>query len=241
AAAFANRNFLAHADLVGRNVHLAAVHCDVAMADELASLTPGQAKTQAVNHGVEAALQLLQKHLAGDTFRAHRLLEVIAELTFLGKVDALGFLLLAQLQSVSHDLSLAVFSVLAGREVALLDRTFIGKTFWPLEEQLHALAAAQTTHCIFVTCQFFFSYSMQPVYRTGFPSSRLKIVVADASKPSKSIRPDRPRETRPAATRTDMSLLQPLHPARSLARDTPAYRSHTSKTSHPAPPQSATG
>ena len=55
------------------------------------------------------------------------LLEVVAELAFLGEVDALCLLLFAQLQTVADDLRLAVFAVLAGRKVALLDRTLVGE------------------------------------------------------------------------------------------------------------------
>jgi hypothetical protein len=46
------------------------------------------------------------------------------------------------LQAVADDFGFAIFPVLAGSEVTLLDRALIAKTFWPLEEQLHALAAA---------------------------------------------------------------------------------------------------
>src|SRR6266567_1914953 len=108
----------------------------------MARLTTGHAESDAINHGIQAALKLLQQQLAGHTLRPCCLLEVVAELAFLSEVDALGFLLLAQLQTVAYDLVLAVLAVLAWSKVALLNRTFIGETFWPLEEQLHTLAAA---------------------------------------------------------------------------------------------------
>jgi hypothetical protein len=60
----------------------------------------------------------------------------------LGEVDALGFLLLAELQAIAHNLCLAIFAVLAGSEIALFDRTLVGETFCALEKQLHSLAAA---------------------------------------------------------------------------------------------------
>src|SRR5207248_10326834 len=66
----------------------------------------------------------------------------------------LGFLLFAELQAVANNLGLAIFTVLSRSEIALLDGTLIGKTFCPFEEQLHALAAAQTTYRTFITCQF---------------------------------------------------------------------------------------
>ena len=70
------------------------------------------------------------------------LLEVVAELAFLGEVHALGFLLLAQLQAVAYDFGFAVFAVLAGSKVALFDGTLIAEALGAFEEQLHALAAA---------------------------------------------------------------------------------------------------
>ena len=57
--------------------------------------------------------------------RAGCLLVVGAELAFQREVDALGLLLLAQLQTVAYDLRLAVAAVLAGGEVALLNRAFL--------------------------------------------------------------------------------------------------------------------
>ena len=101
---------------------------------------------------------MLQEQFAGHALGAGRLLEVITELAFLGKVDALGFLLLAQLKTVTDDFRLAILTVLPGGEVTLLDRTFIAETFSALEEQLHALTATETANCIFITCQVVFSF-----------------------------------------------------------------------------------
>ena len=78
----------------------------------------------------------------GDTFLSHRLLIKIPKLSFENPVVPPRLLLFTQLQAIAYDLCLFVFSVLTGSEVSLLDRTFICETFWPLEEQLHALAAA---------------------------------------------------------------------------------------------------
>src|SRR5581483_6196581 len=82
--------------------------------------------------------------LAGDAARALGLLEVPAELVLEHAVDALDLLLLAQLQTVAGQLRLAGLAVLPRREVALLDRALLGVAPFPLEEQLHRLAAAQT-------------------------------------------------------------------------------------------------
>ncbi len=96
---------------------------------------------------------MLQQHFAGNALGARRFLEVIAELAFLGEVHALGLLLLAKLQAVAHDFRLAVLAMLARSEVALLDGTFIAEAFGAFEEQLHALAAAETADGIGITGQ----------------------------------------------------------------------------------------
>ena len=141
-AVLANRNFLARADLIRRDIHLAAINGDVSVAHQLPCLTPRLRKTQTKNHVVQTPLELLQQQLAGHTTRARGLLEVVAELAFLGKVNALRFLLFAQLQTLAHDLGLAVFPMLSGSEVALLDGALVAETFRAFEEQLYALAAA---------------------------------------------------------------------------------------------------
>jgi hypothetical protein len=65
----------------------------------------------------------------------------------------LALLLFAQLQAVAHDFGFAVFAVLAGSEIALLDGTLIAETLCAFEEQLHALAAAETADWIGITGQ----------------------------------------------------------------------------------------
>ena len=141
--------------LVRGNVHLAAIHLNVAMTHKLARLTTRYAEAQAVHDVVQAALELLQKQFASDALGAGSLLEIIPELAFLGKVNTLGFLLLAKLQAVTYDFRLAVLAVLAGSKIALLDGTPLSlKHLVPLRNsQLHALAAAETTDGIGITCQ----------------------------------------------------------------------------------------
>ena len=126
---------------------------DVTMTHQLASLAPRHGKAETIHHVVQTPLQLLQQHLAGDAFGAKGAFEVVAELAFLGEVDALRLLLLAKLQTVAHDLGLAILAVLAGREIALFDRTLVRKALCAFEEQLHALAAAKAAYCVFVPCQ----------------------------------------------------------------------------------------
>jgi hypothetical protein len=130
---------------------------DVAVPHQLTGLATGHSESKAVDHVVQATLQLLQQHLAGHTPGAGRFLEIVPELAFLGKVNALGLLLLAQLQAVANDLGFAVLAMLAGSKIPLLDGTLIAEAFSAFEEQLHALAAAETTDGIGITRQVVFS------------------------------------------------------------------------------------
>src|SRR5438874_618035 len=141
------------------------------MAHQLACLTARCGKAHAVDDVVETRLQLLQQLFAGHALGAGGLLKVIAELFFQREIDALGFLLFAQLQTVADDLGFAVLAMLSGGVVTLLDRTFFAETICALEEQLHSLAAAKTTYCSGVTCHFFSSLSQgRSVYANGVAS-----------------------------------------------------------------------
>src|SRR6202034_3883079 len=140
-AVLADGNFLARAHFVRRNVDLAIVDGDVAMANQLPRLAPRLRETQAKHHIIQTPLQLLQQQFAGYALCARGLLEVVSKLAFQREVDTLGFLLLAQLQAVANNLGFAVFPMLSGSEVALLDGTLIAKTLCAFEEKLHALAA----------------------------------------------------------------------------------------------------
>src|SRR5271166_2012586 len=124
-ALLTHRNLVPNIHLERRDVDLPAVHRYVTMADELAGLTARHREPEAVHHVVETALQLLKQHLAGNALGTGGTLEVVAELAFLGEVDALCLLLLTQLQAVAYDFRLAVLAVLAGREIALFDRTLV--------------------------------------------------------------------------------------------------------------------
>ncbi len=141
-AVLANGDLFTRAHLVRRDVYLAAIHLDMTMPYQLPGLTAGNAEAHTVDNVVQPAFELLQQDFAGHALGARGLLEVVAELPFLGKVHTLGLLLLAQLQTVAHNLGFSVFSVLTRSEVTLLDRAFIGEAFGALEEQLHALTAA---------------------------------------------------------------------------------------------------
>ncbi len=134
-----NANLVAHAHLERRNVDLAAIHFDVAVANDLAGLTARNGEAETESHVVKTALKLLDQQLAGDALRAAGLLVIRAELALKREVDALGLLLFAQLQAVAYDLGLAVAAVLAGREVALLDRATCPKSIWCPSEKAWCL------------------------------------------------------------------------------------------------------
>jgi hypothetical protein len=112
------------------------------VADQLARLPPRLREAETEDYVIETPLKLLQKQFAGHTTRACGLFKIVTELAFEREVDAFGFLLLAQLQTVADNLGLAVFPMLSGSEVAFLDGTLIAKTLCAFEEQLHPLAAA---------------------------------------------------------------------------------------------------
>ncbi len=143
AAALPHRHDVARLHRERRDVHLAAVHREVAVAHELPRLRPRRGEAEAVGDVVEPPLEQLQQRLAGDAARPLRLLEVAPELVLEHAVDALDLLLLAQLHAVAGQLRLARLAVLPGREVALLDRALLRVAALALEEQLHPLAAAQ--------------------------------------------------------------------------------------------------
>ena len=105
------------------------------------------AEAQPVDHVVEAPLELAREQvLAHDALLVRRARsKVRRNWPLQHAVEALHLLLLAQLQAVALQLALdaPALAVLAGRVVALLDRALLGEAAVALQEQLHALAAAQ--------------------------------------------------------------------------------------------------
>src|SRR5205807_916687 len=78
-----------------------------------------------VDHVGQPSFEQLQQGHAGDAARSLGRLEIPAELILEHAVDALDFLLFAQLDAVAGELGLPRLAMLAGREVALLDRTLL--------------------------------------------------------------------------------------------------------------------
>src|SRR4051794_21575440 len=148
-ALLAHGNLRSGRHLERRHVYLAAVHMNVAVAYELARLAPRNREAEAIHNIVEARFELLQQALTGDAPGACGNLEVGAELPFLAEVDALGLLLLAKLEAVADDFRLAIFAVLARREVAFLNRTLVSEALRALEEELHAFTTTKPAYCVF--------------------------------------------------------------------------------------------
>ena len=113
--AFADRDLVADLALEGRDVDLAAVDLNVAVADDLTGLTAAHREAEAVADVVETGLKLLEQEFAGDAGLVRGLLVVGAELGLEREVDALGLLLLAKLQTVADDLLLTSWTGRAGR------------------------------------------------------------------------------------------------------------------------------
>jgi hypothetical protein len=93
--------------------------------------------------------------LTGDTLAPVGLVEGAPELPFQQAIDAAKLLLLPELQAVGPNLAPATHPVLTGGRVATLDRALFLVTALALEEQLHALSAAQSTYGSSVSCHVF--------------------------------------------------------------------------------------
>src|SRR3954453_14877671 len=135
------RDDVAVADLVARDVDATAVDRPVAMADELAGLPARAGEAEADEDVVEAPLEQRQQVLARDAGLRRRLLVVVPELLLEHAVVAAGLLLLAQLHAVLA-LLLAAAAVVAGRVRAALDAALVGEAALPLEEELLPLTTA---------------------------------------------------------------------------------------------------
>jgi hypothetical protein len=99
--------------------------------------------------------RLLEQEFAGNASLVRGLLVVGAELGLEREVDALGLLLLAQLQTVAHNLlDLLALAVLAWGEVALLNGALVSKALRALEEEFCSVAATKAADGSCVTCHF---------------------------------------------------------------------------------------
>src|SRR5262249_17395390 len=152
------------------NVDLATVELEVAGAHELPRLGVVGREAQTVDDVVEAPLEQLDEVLAGDALHPRRLVVVAAELALGDPVDALDFLLLAQLLAVVRRLLAARLAVLPRRIGPPLVPALVGVAAVALEEQLHVLAPAEPADWSGVTCHRRFPLYRLARVRLGAPS-----------------------------------------------------------------------
>src|ERR1035441_6850191 len=156
-AGFADRNHVAHFNHRRRDIALAAVDIDVAVAHHLAGLGAAGAEAHPEDDAVQAALQVLHQVLAGDALLQRCLLEGDAELAFQHAVHAAHLLFLAKLQAVAHNLLGAVLTMLPWNEVALFDSALLAVAALALEVEFHALSPALPANGANISCQVAFS------------------------------------------------------------------------------------
>src|ERR1019366_4767905 len=92
------------------------------------------------------------------------------------EVDALGLLLLAQLQTVAHNLLyLARLAVLAWGEVPLFNGALLGEALWSFEEELDAVAAAHAADGSCVTCHFYLLIRVSIALQATWPFFTIRV------------------------------------------------------------------
>src|SRR5438128_774060 len=111
-AGFTNGDFIAGLYGERRDIDLAGIDLNMAVAHHLTSLSAAGSKPHAVDHTVQAPFEQREQVFTGDALHVRRFLEVVAELRFEQTVDALGFLFFAKLQTVADDLGLTIFPML---------------------------------------------------------------------------------------------------------------------------------
>src|SRR5712692_4356101 len=141
AARLLHRERVAGLDRVARRLGDLGVHDDVAVRDELAGLRAGLRESGAIDRVVETALEIDEQRLTRRALLLRRALEGVRHLLLEHAVNAAGLLLLTKLEREVGDLAAALL-VHAGRRAALLEGA-LGDALLALEEELHALAAAQ--------------------------------------------------------------------------------------------------
>src|ERR1700733_1592938 len=152
------RHFIAHLHQVAGNIHLLALHADVTVQYELASLRPRPGKARAIAHVVQAPFEHDHQVRSGRALGALRLFEIVAELPLEQSVGALDLLLFTQLDAIADHLRPTSLAMLAGNKVALLDRAFFRKTPEAFQEELLPLPTAQPANRFTMSCQVLFSF-----------------------------------------------------------------------------------
>src|SRR5437762_5886623 len=125
---------------VARGLRLASVHGDVAVGHELPRLRARLGEAGAIDGVVETCLEVDEERLARGAGHFGGAVERVLHLTLEHAVHAPRLLLLTKLKREVASLTAALL-VHAGRGRALLERA-LGEALLSLEEELHALAAA---------------------------------------------------------------------------------------------------
>src|ERR1041384_7682584 len=141
AALLLHRHDVADLHLERRDVHLAVVHPEVAVAHELPRLGAGVGEAEPEDHVVEALLEVLQKIFAGLALRRRAAQVVAAELRLEQAVEALHLLLFTELHAVLGELG-APLAVLARRIRTALDGALVRVAAVALQVHLQIFAPA---------------------------------------------------------------------------------------------------
>jgi hypothetical protein len=142
AALFANGDHLAFPYRVRGDVHLIAVHQDVAVADKLPCLGAGSTDPNPIDGIIQATFQQRKQGFSRYPFRGERLLEIVPELGFQDPVEATQLLFFPQLQAVTRDPGAASLAVLSGYEVAPVNSTLACEAPLTFQEKLNAFSTA---------------------------------------------------------------------------------------------------
>jgi hypothetical protein len=143
AALLSGFNHVTRPHLERWDVNFAAIHLEVAMTDHLSRLCAAGTETHAVHDVVEPLLKHAKQILTGDSGHLAGFFEQVPELPFEQPVVPASLLLFTKLKTIADNLGLAVLAVLAGNEVAALNRALFCMTPLPLQEELHSLTPAQ--------------------------------------------------------------------------------------------------
>ena len=159
-----SRLFVANLDLVARaqddarDVDALAVHQDVPVADDLPRLRAREREAEAVHDVVEPRLEQAEHLLARTALPARRVEVVLLELALQHAVDAADLLLLAKADRVLAQLDARLAVLPRGIRPAGV-RALLGVAALALEEELHALAAAQLANGTVITSHLLSSLS----------------------------------------------------------------------------------
>ena len=134
----------------------AAVDGVVAMADQLAGLRPAHRKAGAVDDVVQPGLQDLEQVFAGHALLLGGHFKIFGKLAFQHAVVTSDLLFLAVLQAVLGEF-LPALAMLAGGVGAAAHRALVAVASLALEEELGALAAAQTANGTGISCHVVFT------------------------------------------------------------------------------------